>query len=202
VKKMEYIEWCRVWVTGANEDGGLPRLLLVGDSITESYFSRVEQELTGRFLCARLTTSRCAGDPVLKKELALLLGEFQFSMIHFNNGLHGWDYDEKFYARGLAGTVRFIKARSRGARLMWGSTTPVWQRGKPGALDPKTDRVRKRNEAALKIATRHNLPVNNLFNLVVDHPEYVSEDGVHFNPEGQEFLGRHVAHTILATATL
>lgn len=197
MKKLEYIEWCNVWVTGADDTGTLPRALFIGDSITQSYFGPVEQELKGRFLCARITTSRCACDPKLKKELALLLDEFQFSVIHFNNGLHGWDYDEKAYARGLATIMRFVLAKSHGAKVIWGSSTPVWQ-GKSGQLDAKTERVRERNRLALKLAATYNLPVDNLFDAVIDHPEYMSEDGVHFNQEGQTVLGREVARSILA----
>lgn len=199
--KLEFIEWCDLWVTGASPADGRPRVLLVGDSITRSYFEGVEKILGDRFYCARLTTSRCVCDPKFKKELALLVKEFRFSVIHFNNGLHGWEFSETDYATGLARTLDFIIRHGNGAKVIWGSTTPVWVAGHPGAMDPKTERVRERNRIALDLAARHNLPVNELFRLVIGHPEYFAEDGVHFNGRGQEVLAREVARVILqATA--
>lgn len=204
MKPLEYIEWCNIWVTGAAEDRGLPRLLLVGDSIAQSYFGGVEKTLEGRFRCARLTSSRCAADPHLKKELALLLDEFPFAMIHFNNGLHGWDYDEPAYAKGLADALDFIRAKNPASRLILGSTTPVWQSGETGALDAaKTARVRARNRIAKAVAAKRHILLDNLFARVIGHPEFVSPDGVHFNPAGQDTLARQVARVILrAQATV
>lgn len=199
MKHREHIEWCNIWVTGAEDDQSLPRLLLVGDSITQSYFDGVEQALQGKFRCARLTTSRCVGDPQLKKELALMLGEFQFSTIHFNNGLHGWDFTEKAYAKGLANVLDFIRAKSPQSRLLWGSTTPVWNSGESGALNTeKTERVRERNRLAHALVTERSIPLNDLFSRVIAHPELISQDGVHFKTTGQQALADQVAGFILA----
>ena len=201
MKPREYIEWCNIWVTGADQERGLPRLLLVGDSIAQSYSGGVEKTLDGRFRCARLTTSRCAGDPQLNQALNLLLDEFPFAVIHFNNGLHGWDYDEPAYAKGLADVLDFIRAKSPGSRLIWGSTTPVWKSGESGTLDAsKTARVRERNRIAKAIAAERRIPIDNLFSRVIGHPEFVSQDGVHFNPAGQDALARQVARAILREA--
>ncbi len=198
MKPREHIEWCNIWVTYAGKDAALQRLILIGDSITQSYFAGVEKALEGRFLCARLTTSRCAGDPQLKKEIALLLGEFHFDLIHFNNGLHGWDYTEEAYAKGLAEALDFLHAKSPKSRLLWASTTPVWEGGTSGTLDAlKTARVRKRNRIAKGLAAERHIPLNDLFACVIDHSEHVSPDGVHFNLAGQEALVSRVARFIL-----
>ena len=197
MKNREHIEWCNIWVTGADDDLGQPRLLLIGDSIANSYFSRVENDLKGRFLCARLVTSRCVSDPNFKKELTLLLDEFRFDAIHFNNGLHGWGYDEQAYTKGLSEVLDFIIAKSQRSKLILGTTTPVWQKGGPGKLDPKTARVRERNRVARKLAAEYNIPINDLFVLVIDRPELFSEDGVHFNQAGDDILGRAVAQSVL-----
>jgi hypothetical protein len=196
MNRCESIEWCNSWVTGALDDSGTPRLLLVGDSIAQSYFERVEKALAGRFLCARLTSSRCAGDPQLKRELAPLLDAFPFSWIHVNNGLHGWDYTEVDYAAGIADLFDFIAGRSPDSRLIWASTTPVWE-GTPKALSPKTDRVRERNRLALRAAAERGLPFDNLFDALIGHPEWISDDGVHVNAAGQEALAGQVVRSVL-----
>ncbi len=193
--KREQIEWRDIWVTGATA-ASLPRLLLVGDSITRGYFDPVEKQLTGQFLCARLTTSTCVCDPVFAKELALLIDDYRFAVIHFNNGLHGWDYAETAYAQGLGRAFDFITERSPHSRLIWASSTPVRQGNDLQLLDPKTDRVRERNRLAHALASQRKLPINDLFGCVIDHPEYFAGDGVHFNPTGQMILGNQVVQTV------
>ena len=49
----ERIEWMDIWVTDADKND-LPRVLLVGDSITRGYFGGVEKQLQGKAYCARL----------------------------------------------------------------------------------------------------------------------------------------------------
>ena len=128
MNKRESIEWCDIWVTGADADA-LPRVLLVGDSITGSYFAQVEKSLAGKFLCARSATSICICASSFKKELSLVLDEYRFAVIHFNNGLHGWDYDEDAYAKSFPRILDFIARRSRGSKLIWASSTPVRRKG-------------------------------------------------------------------------
>ena len=95
----ERIEWMDVWITDA-EKSELPRVLLIGDSITRGYFSPVEKRLAGKAYCARLTTSKCVADPSFVNEVQLLLKQYKFDVIHFNNGLHGWGYTEEQYKQG------------------------------------------------------------------------------------------------------
>jgi|SRR6056297_1834028 len=59
----ERIEWADMWVTDADKDD-LPRVLVIGDSITRGYFGEVEKHLAGKAYCARLTTSKGVSDLV------------------------------------------------------------------------------------------------------------------------------------------
>ena len=195
--KREPIEWRDIWVTGAQDDS-LPRLLLVGDSIARSYFVPVETALKGIFLCARLTTSTCVCDRAIEKELALLLDDYRFAVIHVNNGLHGLGYDEASYAKGLRRVLDFITKHSPHSKLIWANSTPQYRGGDyPNELDPRTERIRERNRMARDIVIKRNLPINDLFGRVVDHPGYFSEDGTHFTPNGQSILGKQVAQIVL-----
>jgi hypothetical protein len=194
--RREAIEWCDIWITGA-EANRLPRVLLVGDSIARSYFAEVEKALQGKFLCARLATSKCLCDPSFRKELQLVLDDYVFAVIHFNNGLHGADYDERSYRKDFAGTMRFIRMHAKDSALIWANSTPVRKNDNLAALAPFTKRVRERNRMAMEFAVTHRIPINDLFSLVENHPEYFASDGVHFNADGQAVLGRQVARSIL-----
>lgn len=192
----ERIEWVDSWVTDANKDD-LPRILFVGDSITRGYFSKVEKQLEGKAYCARLTTSKCVSDPTFNDDLLILMKQYKFSVIHFNNGLHGWGYTEEQYREGLQKTVAVIKKHSGDAKLIWTTTTPVREKGDLASFSAQTDRVKARNTLAAEIMKDDAAPTDDLFELVKDHADWQSTDGVHFNAKGNEALAKQVAESVL-----
>lgn len=193
--RRERIEWCDIWVTDADREK-LPRVLLVGDSITRGYFNGVEERLAGKACCARVTTSKSIGDPGLLPEVELLLDQYRFDVIHVNNGLHGWGYTEEQYARAFGPFMSAITEKAAGARIIWAQTTPVIDKGSTD--NERTNRVKARNRIAAEFAAARSLPVDDLFSLVVGHPEWYSPDGVHFNGKGIDAQSRQVADCILS----
>ncbi len=188
-KPLEYIEWLDVWVAGADKTD-LPRLLLVGDSIARSYYAHVDKALEGRYYCARLCTSTCVCDAAYLRELSLLLDEYPFALIHFNNGLHGGGYTLDEYRAGLERAWDFIAAHAPAARCIWAASTPVrWAAHVADLNVERTAWVAERNRAAAEIAAARGLPMDDLFTPVRDHPEYFSDDGVHYNAAGVAVLG-------------
>jgi lysophospholipase L1-like esterase len=195
----ENIEWLDVWVPDAGAHD-LPRVLLVGDSITRGYGPDVERQLKGKAYVARLATSKSVGDPALLAEVALVLGQYHFDAIHFNNGMHGWGYTEEEYARAFPDLVDTLRKGAKGARLIWATTTPVREPNNLEQMSPRTERVRARNSAAAAVAARERIPVDDLFGLVKDHPEYYSKDGVRFNAQGVSAQAAQVAQQIMELA--
>jgi len=191
----ESIEWCNIWVTGGNKQDR-PRVLLVGDSIVMGYYGVVEKRLGTRAYCARLATSKCAGDPALLAEVAMVLEQYRFDVVHFNNGLHGWGYRAEQYRAGMEALVAALRKGAHGARLIWANTTPVRQRGKLETLSPRTAKVRERNRIAAEIMAKAKIPTVDLFGLVEGHPDYAAADGVHFSTKGRQAQGEHVAEAI------
>src|SRR5271156_2940892 len=82
----ESIEWCDIWISHANETN-LPRVLLIGDSITRAYYPDVEKNLAGKAYVGRLSSSAFISDPILLKQIEMMLSEYKFGVIHFNNGM-------------------------------------------------------------------------------------------------------------------
>lgn len=192
MNRREEIEWCNVWITSASTTA-LPRVLLVGDSITQSYYPTVEAELAGQFSCTRLATSRCVCDPVFRRELDLVLTDYRYAVIHFNNGLHGWAYTESEYAAALPPILDTLSAAGR---VIWASSTPMRNPSDLTTFAEMTTRIRQRNQLAATVATARQIPINDLFTLAEAHPEYYSQDGVHFQGSGQQAAGRQVARLI------
>ena len=191
----ERIEWADIWVTDANKND-LPRVLLIGDSITKGYFSEVEKHLAGKAYCARLTTSKCVSDPSFADEVQLLLKHYKFAVIHFNNGLHGWGYSEEQYRDGLMKTMDAVRKQAGDAKLIWATTTPVRERSDLKKFGERTERVKVRNQMAAEIMKSREIPTNDLFGLVEKHPDWQSSDGVHFNAKGKEAQAKQVAETV------
>jgi lysophospholipase L1-like esterase len=192
----ENIEWLDVWVPGNNVKDQR-RVLLIGDSITRGYYTTVEDKLKGKAAVSRLTTSKSLGDPALLDEVKLVLGQAKFDVVHFNNGMHGWGYTEEEYAKALPDLVVAIRKGAPGAQLIWATTTPVRVSEKVDQLDPKTDRVKVRNKAAADVMKKEMIQTNDLFSLVVEKPDWFSQDGVHLNAKGSTAMGEQVATSVL-----
>ena len=192
----ERIEWIDIWVTDADKED-LPKVLFVGDSITRGYFGSAEKHLAGKASCARLTTSKCVSDPTFNDDLQLLLKQYTFSVIHFNNGLHGWGYTEEQYRDGLAKTVQTIKQHAGDAKLIWTTTTPMRKKDDLQAFADDTSRVKERNVLAAEIMKGNAAATDDLFQLVEAHAEWQSTDGVHFNAMGNEAMAKQVAESVL-----
>ncbi len=126
-----------------------------------------------------------------------MLKQYKFSVIHLNNGLHGWGYTEDQYRDDLLKTVVAVKEHAGDAKLIWATTTPVREKTGLKTFAERTDRVKVRNTRASEIMTEQHIPADDLFELVKDHAEWTSDDGVHFNGQGNEALAKQVATSVL-----
>ena len=181
----ESIEWCDIWISHANETN-LPRVLLIGDSITRAYYPQVEKHLEGRAYVARLSSSAFISDSVLIKQIEMVLGAYKFDVIHFNNGMHGWQHSEKEYEQAFPEFLKTIRKCAPDAKLIWADTTPlkVSPTLPPGDQTQATDeRIIARNAIAAKFIRVEGIPVDDLNKPMRGHPEYHG-DNVHFNDQG------------------
>lgn len=190
----ESIEWCDIWISHANETN-LPRVLLIGDSITRDYYHDVEKILDGKAYVARLATSRFASDPVLLQEIALVLDNTKFDVIHFNNGMHGWQHSEAEYQAAFPELLKTIRAHAPNAKLICATTTSLKESKPADSLAASDERIAKRNRIVLECVHGQEIVVDDLNALMRGHPEYHT-DNVHFNSQGAEIQARQVAARI------
>jgi lysophospholipase L1-like esterase len=193
----ESIEWCDIWISHANETD-LPRVLLIGDSITRAYYPEVEKNLAGKAYVGRLSSSAFISDPVLLKQIEMMLSQYKFNVIHFNNGMHGWQHSEKEYEKAFPKFLEIIKKYAPDAKLIWANTTPlkVSPNLPPEIQTQATDeRIAARNVIAFKFAQANGIPVDDLNTPMRGHPEFHS-DNVHFNDQGIAIQAAQVAAQI------
>jgi len=192
---LEDIEW--TWeVRPTHYDPKLPNVLLLGDSITRNYYPAVVRRLTGKANVYLMATSASVGDP----RLPLQISDFataqtvHFSLVHFNNGMHGWAYSESQYERAFPSFLRAIQDSTPGARLIWTTTTPVKVDASPG---PTNSRIEARNAIAKTFVQKAGLPIDDQHELMMHHLD-TYEDTVHFNGSGAEIQGAQATATIEA----
>lgn len=165
----------------------LPHILIIGNYITKGYTPKVEPAFEGRAYVGRISNSKCLGDPALFDELEPVLKHNKFDIIHFNNGLHGAGYTEEEYDKAFP-------------KLIWATTTPVGCGEGMTGFTEFSDRVKVRNEIAMKhIAKAGDITVDDLWSVVVDHPEYYAGgDGTHPVESGWEALAAQVTKVLEA----
>ena len=194
--KRESIEWLDVWMPKTN-DTGLPRVLLIGNSITRQYYKDVEKQLEGKAFVARLSTSKSIGDPGLLQEVALILGYDKFDIIHFNNGMHGWEYTEQEYAKAFPDLYQTIRKYAPHAKLIWANTTPVRTGENMNKFDSRNERVKERNRIACDFLKDKDVQINDLYSIAVNNTVFYGEnDGIHLQPIGVKALANQVVDQI------
>jgi hypothetical protein len=184
----ESTEWTDAWFPHTNEQN-LPRVLLIGDSITRAYYAGVEEQLKGKAWVARIATSKAIGDPALLAELAVFMGEAKFDVVHLNIGMHGWSYTEEEYGRGLPALLAAVRKGAPGAKIIWGQTTPIRADREKGASNA---RIAERNRIAREFFSREGVPVDDLHALMLPHSDLHSDD-IHFAKAGNALLSVQVA---------
>ncbi len=189
--KPEEIEW--TWeVRPPHVDSSLPNVLLVGDSISRNYFPEVTRDLKGTANVYLMASSICVGDPRLPQELISFakMEGVRFRVVHFNNGMHGWDYSEAEYRAGFPAYLAALHHIGLGAAFIWASTTPVRKEKDPG---PTNARIDARNAIALTFV--HGMAVDDQHAVMAKHADLYQDD-VHFNPTGSNIGGDAAAETI------
>ncbi|MDB4924014.1 SGNH/GDSL hydrolase family protein [Mucilaginibacter sp.] len=197
--RREGTEWIDAFMPNTN-DSALPRILLIGNSITRGYYPEVVELMKGKAYVARLATSKSLCDPALLKEIDLIMSYYKFDIVQFNNGLHGFDYTEDEYKAAFPAFVQSIRKNAPNAKLMWATLTPLHTRADAKIFDLKIERIKIRNKIALDYVTaQKDIKVDDLWETVIDHPEYYQGgDGAHPLPVGYTALAQKVAAELTA----
>lgn len=198
-------------MVAVQETPGLPRVLLIGDSISIGYTVPVRKLLNGKANVIRPLTN-CGPSSRGIEQIDQWLGDGKWDVIHFNFGLH----DLVYYSAD--GKKRLVDPASEGARhqvsleqyeqnlqtlvarmkktgavLIWCSTTPVPE-GAPGR---KADEAIDFNKVALKVMNENNVLINDLHAFAASQLADIQlPKNVHFSPAGSQTLAEQVVRAI------
>lgn len=173
------------------DDPALPRVLLIGDSVSRGYTMATRQALAGKANVHR-APANCGPTGLGIQKLDIWLGDGKWDVIHFNFGIHDRATPLADYEERLRQIVDRLAAT--GAKLIWATTTPV-----PDTTDKKYTAapIVERNAVAAKVMAEKGILVNDLFSAITPHlSELQNPDDVHFNERGYEFLGAKVAAAV------
>jgi len=194
------------------DETDLPRVLIIGDSISIGYTIPV-REILENFVNVHRPSTNCASTKHGLKSINKWLGNKKWDVIHFNWGLHDLKYmgpkgenladpnipsnkqqvPIKQYSENLDQLVKIMK--KTGAKLIWRNTTPV-PKGSKGRVVGDSD---KYNKAAAQIMIKYGVPTNDLYSFSKENWDEVGRKAnVHFTPQGSKKLATLVAESIAA----
>ena len=193
------------------DDPKLPRVLLIGDSISVGYTLPTRKFLKGKANLHRIPTN---GGPTPKglASIEAWLGTGKWDVIHFNWGLHDLKYmgpkGQNLFPKEKGGTPQVaiaayeknleklvVRLNKTGAKLIWRNTTPV----PPGAKGRYVGDSIKYNTAAARVMKQHGVPTHDLFTMSKARmKELMLPANVHYTKGGSSVLGKDVARAIEA----
>lgn len=182
---------------------GLPRVLIIGDSISIGYTPGVRKLLDGKANVHRVNTN-CRWSAFGDEHVEGWVGTAKWDIVHFNFGLwdwYGWSQKKKAtptsYATHLENIVTQLKKTN--ATLIFGVTTPP-------CIGPERkvkivisdERAKEFNDAALAVMKKHGVIVNDLYAVIGEKRRTLQrgENDVHYNEAGRKLLAEKVAETI------
>jgi len=189
---------------------GLPRVMLIGDSISIGYTVPVRELLEKKANVHRPLTN-CGPTTKGVAEIDAWLGDGKWDVIHFNWGLHDLKYmgpkgqnlaDPKAegsrqqvppaeYEENLRKLVARLKKTE--AKLIWRNTTPV----PTGARGRVVGDSAKYNEIAKKIMVENGITIDDQYTFALAHQkEFQRPRDVHFTPAGSRELAKQAVAAI------
>ena len=177
------------------DDPALPRVLLIGDSVSRGYTAAVRKALAGKANVHRAPANCGPTASGIKNIDAWLTdhpGGGKWDVIHFNFGIHDRGTPVADYTARLEQLVQRMKQTN--AKVIWASTTPI-----PDNPEQKQTAasIVERNAAAAEVMQKHGVAIDDLFGFITPRlAEMQRPKDVHFKDEGYELLGQQAADSI------
>ena len=193
--KKEQFEWIHSW-QDENFNADLPRILLIGDSITHNYQGVVREKLKGKVYVDYVATSYGI-DAKIYNQLVLNFANYnKYDLIHYNFGLHAKHLSRNAYKSRVKLLVSKLQSI---CPVIVANSTIVYDFGNQTLDKSWMKRVNERNSAMQEISQELNVKLDDLFTVSENIPKTMRyEDGTHYLPEGYSVLANKVCEFILS----
>lgn len=194
----EEFEWIHSWCdnTGKND---LPRIVLVGDSITHNYQEFVRQRLQGKAYVDYIATSYSIDEAFYNVLIENFVKDSFYAILHFNFGLHGIHLDKSEYRERTESLLRKI---AKNKKVILATSTIVYQENNVFLNEKWMLRVWERNKILQEIAEKNGYGIDDLFTVSKKiEIKLRYKDGTHYTSAGYEVLANEVASSILKILT-
>jgi len=186
------------------QNEGPETILLIGNSICNGYKSYTGKALKGYRVLAWVSPFHLLQNG-LYADMKKVMKDERIVLVHFNNGLHGWEkgvIPEDKYEFILQSFIDSVKIFSGGAKLIWASTTPITSLQTAEKKDVELDAENNptivlRNKKANKLMRHNHIPVNDLYTVCAKNLQMSRGDKFHWNNEMYQILGKQVGSEIL-----
>jgi lysophospholipase L1-like esterase len=175
------------------DDPKLPRILLIGDSVSRGYTQPTRKALAGKANVHR-APANCGPTASGLKNLEVWLGAGKWDVIHFNFGIHDRGTPAADYVKRLEEIV--TRLEKTGAKLIWASTTPIPDNP---AQKQTAQSIVEKNALAAEVMKKHGIATDDLFAAMTPRlAEFQPPLDVHFTGAGYDFLGAKVGESVLS----
>ncbi|MDA3924890.1 MAG: SGNH/GDSL hydrolase family protein [Kiritimatiellae bacterium] len=173
------------------DDPALPRILIIGDSISRGCTVPVRNALKGKVNVHR-APANCGPTHYGLQKLDVWLGDDSWDLVVFNFGIHDRRTKTEEYTANLEKLLARIKPRTK--KIMWYTSTPVPE----GANEYVEGSIDRLNGVATPLMKSHKVPVIDLHAYIQPKiGEYQLPKNCHFKGEGYEYMGAFIAENIL-----
>lgn len=175
------------------DDPKLPRMLIIGDSISRGYTQALRKALKGKVNVHR-APANCSSTKYGLSKLHIWLGKNKapWDLIIFNFGIHDRRTTPKNYTGNLTSIIQKLKQRSE--KIHFVTTTPVPK----GAAEFLKNASEKSNKLAAQVMENNHIKTIDLYTAIKPKiAEYQLPKNCHFKEEGYTYMASYIAPIVL-----
>ena len=190
--KKERYEWIQSWCDETT-NCDLPRVLLIGDSITCGYQNIVRETLRGKAYVDYVSTSYSIDMKIYRDLIKSFVSDSNYDVIHFNHGLHGETMSKRTYESDIRKLLKSFDCK----KIIVATSTIVYKEGNKKVNTFWKKKLKDRNEIVMKICDECGYGKDDLFSVSVNIPtEMRTFDGFHYSEEGYKILAKSVVDSL------
>lgn len=182
---------------------GLPRILLLGDSISEGIWVQTEH-MYGTLANIHTAPTNCGGFDKYLERLTTWLGDCAWDLIQFNVGMHFHPQEDTGltpYMEQFEWVIAKLREHSPDAKIVFALTTPSPFDSKDTYPDPETcpnydlfhpeGFVTELNQVARQLAEKLNVTVNDRYSAILPYlGKYQNPCDIHYALRGYRVMAK------------